>query len=62
MISTSFEYDELRLRRRLLFRLLKDFDFDAPEFQGEMISEPMGLDAEWSCGGKFRCASAAAAN
>jgi len=33
--------EELRLRRLLLFRLLDGFDFDAPVFHGEMITEPI---------------------
>lgn len=32
---------EVSLRRRLLFRMLKDFDFNHPEFRHEMISEPI---------------------
>lgn len=36
--------EELRLRRQLLFRLLDGFDFDAPVFHGEMITEPAPLD------------------
>ncbi len=32
--------EELQLRRRLLFRLLRDFDFEAPVFHGEMITDP----------------------
>jgi len=36
--------EELRLRRLLLFRLLDGFDFDAPVFHGEMITEPAPLD------------------
>lgn len=30
--------EERALRRRLLFRLLKSFDFDAPELIGERIT------------------------
>ncbi|GKY87441.1 hypothetical protein [Sinisalibacter aestuarii] len=33
-------YEERALRLRLLFRLLRDFDFNAPRFQGEMITDP----------------------
>jgi hypothetical protein len=43
--------EELLLRRRLLFRLLRGFDFNAPEFHGEMISDPFTGDARgliWS--------------
>lgn len=36
--------EELVLRRRLLFRLLKDFDFSTPEFHGEMITPPAAPD------------------
>jgi len=32
--------EELVLRRRLLFRLLRAFDFDAPQFHGELITDP----------------------
>lgn len=32
--------EEVALRRRLLFRLLRDFDFARPVFHGELISEP----------------------
>lgn len=32
--------EELLLRRRLLFRLLRDFDFARPVFNGEMITPP----------------------
>lgn len=31
----------MALRRRLLFRLLRRFDFDQPKPQGEMISAPV---------------------
>ena len=33
--------EEVALRRRLLFRLLRDFDFARPVFHGELISEPI---------------------
>ena len=35
------EKEEAALRRRALFRLLRRFDFDAPEFKGEAISDPV---------------------
>ena len=35
------EEEEMALRRRLLFRLLRQFDFDEPEVKGEMISPPV---------------------
>jgi len=37
----SFKNEELALRRRLLFRLLREFSFDRPVFQGEPISDPV---------------------
>lgn len=36
--------EELLLRRMLLFRLLREFDFNAPVFHGEMITEPTSRD------------------
>ena len=36
--------EELVLRRRLLFRLLKDFDFAAPRLHGELITSPVAPD------------------
>jgi len=36
--------EELALRRRLLFWLLKGFDFNAPNLRGEMITPPIGYD------------------
>lgn len=41
MMYVSFAKEEAALRRRALFRLLRRFDFDAPEFRGEAISEPV---------------------
>ena len=38
-LASSLE--EVALRRKLLFRLLRDFDFARPEIQGELISEPI---------------------
>lgn len=32
---------ERQLRRRLLFRLLRDFDFDSPQFRYERITKPV---------------------
>ena len=37
----GLEYEEVALRRRMLFRLLRGFDFNKPEFQGEPISDPV---------------------
>lgn len=37
----NLETEEMALRRRLLFRLLRRFDFDEPSPCGEMISEPV---------------------
>lgn len=39
-LASSLE--EVALRRKLLFRLLRDFDFAKPEIHGEMISDPVG--------------------
>lgn len=36
--------EELVLRRRLLFRLLKDFDFARPRLPGELITSPLARD------------------
>lgn len=44
---TSAAYDlalsqeEVVLRRKLLFRLLRDFDFARPRLRGEFISDPV---------------------
>ncbi len=38
--------EEVMLRRKLLFRLLRDFDFSHPEIHGEMISDPLPTNAE----------------
>lgn len=35
---------ELALRRRLLFRLLRRFDFDHPRFEVEAITDPVRPD------------------
>lgn len=37
-LASSIE--EVVLRRRLLFRLLRDFDFQAPAFAGEPLYDP----------------------
>ncbi len=41
MMYVSLAKEEAALRRRALFRLLRRFDFDAPEFRGEAISDPV---------------------
>jgi hypothetical protein len=41
MMHFSLDKEEAALRRRALFRLLRRFDFDAPEFRGEAISAPV---------------------
>lgn len=33
--------EEVALRRKLLFRLLRDFDFARPRVKGEFISDPV---------------------
>jgi len=33
--------EEVALRRKLLFRLLRDFDFARPKIRGELISDPV---------------------
>jgi len=33
--------EEVALRRKLLFRLLRDFDFARPRLKGEFISDPV---------------------
>ncbi len=33
--------EEVELRRKLLFRLLRDFDFSRPRLKGEFISDPV---------------------
>ena len=35
--------DEATLRRKLLFRLLRDFDFDHPKHRYEMITSPVSI-------------------
>ncbi len=36
--------EEVALRRKLLFRLLRDFDFAKPKIRGEMITDPIAWD------------------
>jgi len=36
--------EEVALRRKLLFRLLRDFDFSRPRVKGEFISDPVPPD------------------
>ena len=38
-LEAALDLQELVLRRRLLFRLLRGFDFDAPVARNEAISE-----------------------
>ncbi|MFW8634256.1 hypothetical protein [Cribrihabitans pelagius] len=38
-MSVSLDREESALRRRLLFRLLRGFDFDAPRYHGETVSD-----------------------
>lgn len=33
--------EEVALRRKLLFRLLRDFDFARPKLKGEFITDPV---------------------
>lgn len=33
--------EEVALRRKLLFRLLRDFDFSRPRLKGEFITDPV---------------------
>ena len=33
--------EEVALRRKLLFRLLRDFDFARPRLKGEFITDPI---------------------
>lgn len=40
-MSVHWQIDEMLLRRKMLFRLLKDFDFDKPNFRYEPISDPI---------------------
>lgn len=45
MSERAISKEETALRRRFLFRLLRRFDFSAPRFRGEHISDafPDGL-------------------
>lgn len=38
------DHEEAALRRRLLFRMLRDFNFDKPSFRSEVISDPIPRD------------------
>lgn len=40
-LETALDIQELVLRRRMLFRLLRGFDFDAPVARNEAISAPV---------------------
>ena len=40
-MDQALDREELRLRRKLLFRILKTFDFDKPRLQYESISAPV---------------------
>jgi len=40
-MDQALDREELRLRRKLLFRILKTFDFDKPRLQYEAISAPV---------------------
>ena len=40
-MSVHWQIDEILLRRKMLFRLLKGFDFDNPIFRHEPISAPI---------------------
>lgn len=40
-MGVHWKTDEMLLRRKMLFRLLKDFDFDKPSFRYEPISDPI---------------------
>lgn len=51
-MTDHLEQEEAALRRRLLFRMLRGFNFDAPRFGGEKISDPIprhliGRDSEY---------------
>lgn len=43
-IGLASSPEEVALRRRLLFRLLRDFDFTRPRLKGEFISDPVYAD------------------
>lgn len=45
-LGLATSHEERVLRRRLLFRLLKDFDFAAPQFHGELITPPTAPDQD----------------
>ena len=46
--------EEVALRRKLLFRLLRDFDFARPRLKGEFISEPISVRGTPLAGGAQR--------
>ncbi|MEP2715485.1 peptidyl-tRNA hydrolase [Pseudophaeobacter sp.] len=51
-MKNRLDQEEAKLRRRLLFRILRGFNFDAPRFGGETISDPiprhlLGRDADY---------------
>jgi hypothetical protein len=51
-MTDQLEQEEAALRRRLLFRMLRGFNFDAPRFGSEPISDPIprhlvGRDSEY---------------
>ncbi|WP_123791499.1 hypothetical protein [Pacificibacter maritimus] len=46
-MTDDLEYQEVQLRRRLLFRLLQRFDFDAPNLQHQAITAT--TSGAWSC-------------
>lgn len=39
LMNDYVQRSETQLRRKLLFRLLRDFDFDRPMYRSECISE-----------------------
>ena len=39
LMNDYVQRSEMQLRRKLLFRLLRDFDFDRPIYRSECISE-----------------------
>ena len=52
MMFDRLEQEEAKLRRKLLFRILRGFNFDAPKFKTETISDPiprqlLGKDADY---------------
>lgn len=50
-MEESFAREEIALRRKFLFRMLKGFDFSSPRFRPEeSISDPLpeGVSADWA--------------